>query len=269
MAIFTLAAFKTGMTRLASKAGASAQALWDMVDCKLNAAGNPVSRPAARLDSSAPAGTKGLVMFGGKRHVFASSPVTVADPYVVNIIPHPQIPDAQLAEILLADPLMNELYVVARFTNGDVRHFYLSGGPEGGVAWQPNTVYLPGQSVRPTTPNGMVYDPGRVGSPAQLWKPGLNISQGDIVEPRIFNGFRYVADEVLGDPASTGTVEPTWPASVGGTVVEDANADPDGGDDGGQQQPAPTTPPRYDGGSGGYGGGSAGGTGDYSNQVIQ
>lgn len=51
-----------------------------------------------------------------------------------------------------------------------------------------------------------------------LWRPGRLVSPGEVIEPTVENGFQYTAIQAA--PAYTGTIEPAWPVTPGGTVVD-------------------------------------------------
>lgn len=51
-----------------------------------------------------------------------------------------------------------------------------------------------------------------------VWRPGVLVNQGEVVEPRGITGFGYEA--IHSGSARTGTSEPNWPTIAGGTVVD-------------------------------------------------
>ncbi|MBE3044090.1 hypothetical protein IMZ48_16265 [Candidatus Bathyarchaeota archaeon] len=55
------------------------------------------------------------------------------------------------------------------------------------------------------------------------WVDDTVTAVGDVVVPSEDNGYAYIAKEIDDDPgdAKTGAVEPTWPTTVGETVVDD------------------------------------------------
>lgn len=245
-----LSAVKTGITRLRVKGGASADSLYDLVNGYVTAARTIAPRPGSEVFAQLPAGTIGLQLFNGTFQVFSDSAITdpVPDRFNVNVLSPPADSDPDnrpsLVRIWKAEPFMGGLYVVAEWSDRSDRaiHYWLKAAPAG--SWEANKVYLIGEQI--VGSNGLVFEAQRLSAPGPTWAPGTETTAGAIVEPTTYNGYRYVADEVYGEPARTGTVEPLWVAETGAIVVEEADAPP----------PA---------GTGGSTGGSSGSTGGYGN----
>ncbi len=216
----TLSAVKAGITRLRDKGGASPDALYDLLNGYVTAARTVRSRGGVRIKAQLPPGTKGLGWFAGKFVAFATEVTDSGDARVeVEVIRHPDSPGLPLRDIHFAMPFLGYLYVVAEFANGDVFHYWL----EKGEPWEPGKVYLPGTLVRPPNSNGLVYRLESDHAGFIPWAPNVRRQVGDVVVPTTDNGYRYVAEEVSGDDARSGSAEPEWPAAAGATVYEDAD----------------------------------------------
>jgi hypothetical protein len=66
------------------------------------------------------------------------------------------------------------------------------------------------QRILQVAVNAGYTDPG-------AWAASTNYSVGDIRRPTTLNGLQY---EVTADTGSSGTTEPTWPTTIGATVVD-------------------------------------------------
>lgn len=215
-----LTAVKAGITRLRDKGGASPDSVFDLLNGYVTAARTIACRPGTRIDVELPAGTKGLVWFEGKFVVFSHQARTSSDARVeVEVIRHPSAAETPIKDIHFSLPFLGYLYVVAEFSDGLVRHYWLEKGEQ----WQPGRVYLPGTLVRPTNGNGMAYrvESNRAG--LTPWVPNVGRALGDVVVPTTDNGFRYVVSDVTGDSPRSGTTEPVWPTNTGETVIEDVS----------------------------------------------
>lgn len=234
-----LSTLTAGMTRQRDKGGASPESLYELTNGFVDASGAPTSRDGTVFEPLLPDGTKGLCAFQDVLHVFALSNIDPGDPlYVVNILIHPDENFAgTIKKIHFAKPFLGFLYVVAEFSNGDVYHYWLQ--VKG--SWTADTVYMPGDIVMPTTPNGFLYK-ATVATNPTAWAPGVVRNLGDTVQPTTANGWYYVVTEVDGDAPASGTVEPDWPVQEGATIAEDVD----------------TTPPPTNAGSGSSGGSPAG-----------
>jgi len=89
----------------------------------------------------------------------------------------------------------------------------LSTSPrQGGVIQVPDTA----GSNTPCALSG-ILDLSHVGVSDPPWQATHNYSANDIVRPTTRNGLRY---QVLTDLGSSGSMQPDWPTSVGGTVTD-------------------------------------------------
>lgn len=217
---YPLSVVKSGITRLRDKGGASAQTLYDLLNGYVTAAQTIKMRPGTRIQVSLPAGTKGLVWFKGKFVVFADAVMASTSEYTVEVLKHPTA-DTTLADIHFAVPFLGYLYVVAEFANGDVYHYWL----EQGVAWEAGKVYVPGDLVRPSTANGLMYRLVSDVSGYTPWAANVVRAVDDVVVPTTDNGFKYTVTEVTSSTAKSGTSEPEWPTTDGETVYEDADVE--------------------------------------------
>jgi len=217
---FALTTAKGGINRLRDKGGASKDSLYDLVNGYVTQTNSIKPRPGTRRAYSLPAGTKGMCAFHEKLHVFSSDVVTSSDAMVViDVLRHPDSPLLPLLEIHFAAPFLGYLYVVAEWLNGDVYHYWLQ---ENG-AWQANHVYLEGEVIQPTIPNGYAYEATRLNPAAGVWKALEPRAVGDIVEPTVGNGYQYEVIDTVGLNPASGTTEPAWVASDGSIVYEDAS----------------------------------------------
>jgi len=204
------------MTRLRDKGGASPESLYELTNGYVDASRAPTVRPGTVLDTTLPAGTKGLCAFAGKLHVFAAEPIDSGNlAYVVNVLIHPDPTYVGgIYKIHFAKPFLGLLYVVAEFDDGGVYHYWLQV-PE---VWKPNTIYGLNTIVSPTVPRGFVYQTATK-SNAPAWAPNQAKALGDVVQPTTPNGWEYVVTDVTGTP-TTGDTEPAWPTAEGAQVFE-------------------------------------------------
>jgi hypothetical protein len=218
-----LTPLKSGINRLRTKGGADPASLYDLVNGYVDIAGNPTSRPGTRSLVILPAGTQGLCAFDGKLHVFAMTPIDPGDSrFVVDVLIHPDPEFAgTLVAIHFAKPFLGFLYVVAEFSDGQVFHYWLQSND----AWKANTVYLNGDTVRPTSVNGFIYSPTTTDDPP-AWAANTKYTIGDFVQPSTYNGYKYQLIEMDGDSPASGSTEPTWVASEGALIDEDVDKTP-------------------------------------------
>jgi len=111
--------------------------------------------------------------------------------------------------------ILGKLYVAVKFLNGLIRHYWLQEPP----AWQPNKIYMLGDLVQPTVPNGYYYQ-APVTSPIPAWQPSKVYAAGAKVQPKTANGYYYELVDVTGTGATSGTTEPVWPTQEGAEVFE-------------------------------------------------
>lgn len=273
MRAVALTSAKAGIQRLRTKGGAKPDSLFDQVNCYTTQANSVVPRPGTAVDTVLPPGTIGLTFFAGKMVVFSDHGVdlTAHPDYTLEILTYPGELDLDnpqtLKRIHFAEPMLGLLYVVARWSDDTVYHYYLSTAEQ----WQAGHVYGMSAFVWPTDPNGYSYRAHRIGAPGSLWAPGVERKVGDVVEPTTYNGFEYVCTEAYGSPPRSGPTEPVWPTASGAVAIEEADValPPPSGQ---QQPPTSSVPPRYSnpGGSSPSGGGGGGGDWqDNANQVLR
>lgn len=250
---------KAGITRLRVAGKASQEALYDLVNAKVTQAGDVESRAGTVLDhdpaTETLAGTKGLAAFDRLLWVFSHQSVELFGKYRNLVLVHPEWPETPIREIHFSAPFLGFLYVVVEFESTpdnepgetDTFHYWA----ERGVPWEAGTVFQEGQLVEPTTPNGLAYRASRSSDPAPFWEPGAPREVGDRVSPSTFTGYEYVVVAVFGANPRSGEVEPIWPTSNGGQVIEDVDLPPP--PPANAPSPPPTAPPP------GYGGGGGGG----------
>lgn len=216
---FALTTAKGGINRLRDKGGASKDSLYDLVNGYVTQTNSIKPRPGTRRAYSLPEGTKGMCAFHEKLHVFSSETVTSLDPMVViDVLRHPDAGSLlPLKEIHFAAPFLGYLYVVAEWLNGEVFHYWLQ---ENG-SWLPNHVYLEGEVIQPTVPNGYAYQATRLNPAETVWKALEPRTVGDIVEPTKPNGYQYEVIDTVGLNPASGATEPAWIAESGALVYED------------------------------------------------
>lgn len=255
---YPLSNLKSGITRLRTKGGASAQSLFDLVNGHLDAAGAPTSRFGTRWKVQLPPGSIGLTYFDGQRHVFGDHPIPEMaspffDDYHLNILRHPTDDNANLVSINFAEPMMGALYVSATFESltgvETTIHYWLVPAS----VWTPDTVYRIGDVVEPTVPNGFTYRAKRPGAAAIVWAPNVLRAIGDVVEPTTYNGYQFTVIDTYGANPRSGASEPVWPTETGATVVEDTDGANPPAPSGNTGDPSTTLPPdiedRYDNGN--------------------
>lgn len=240
-----LNALKQGIVRLRTKGGADPSTLYDLLNGYVTIDGSIQSRPGTVKEIDLPAGTKGMCAFGGKLHVFSTTPMDSGNPkYVVHALHHPNANfSGQIKEIHFASAFMGALYVVAEFTDDNVYHYWLRT-PD---AWKAGATYDIGDLVSPSVDNGWMYE-ASADNPPPAWDPGMSVKVGDEVQPTTYNGWKYKAVQVDGD-GTTGDTEPEWPTSDGAQVIETVDQTP-------ASSPTPTPPNNPGGGRYGNPGGS-------------
>lgn len=221
--VFTLTANKGGINRERTEGSPSPEVLYDLLNGYINSAAKMVSRPGTRITHRLPVdATKGFVVFRGDFVVFSHTTQTVPSGVVCQVIQHPALPTLPIAKIHYASPFLQYLYVVAEFANGDIYHYWLQAG----TAWQANHIYLFGELVEPTTPNGLVYAAERLTDPYPLWQPNVLRTVGNKIEPTTTNSYYYECTATLGTNPRSAATEPTWATEDGGLTYEYADATP-------------------------------------------
>lgn len=252
MADVTLSAVRAGITRLRVKGGASPESLYDLANGYVTAARTIAPRPGSRVYESLPDGTIGLALFNGVFQVFSDRALpNIPEGFSLNVLSHPERdldPAPELVRIWKAEPLMGGLYVVAEWSDDPSRafHYWLLSVSAG--TWQPNTIHMLNDYVTPTMPNGLTYTADRLHEPDPPWAAGEERTVGDIREPTVFNGYKYVVVETHGEPPRSGSAEPNWIAREGAVVVEESDVAPGAPP---PQQPPPQQPPPGYGNPGG------------------
>ncbi len=250
-----LGSFARGINRLRTKGGAVPDGLYDLLNGFVTQAGTIQMRPGTLPLYTLPAGTRGLCVFKGRLHVFATNVLPSPDPaIVIDVLRHPDPTQAALGlrEIHFAAPFLGYLYAVAEFDNGDVFHYWLQEA----TPWQAGATHLPGDVVQPTVPNGMAYRAERLGERGTLWQPGAPRALGDVVEPTTDNGYQYTVIDLLGSAAKSGPVEPVWQTGDQSVTFEDVDLSAGGAPP--PSGPGTTPPPDV---VDRYGTGTAAGTG--------
>lgn len=228
---------KGGISRLRDKGGASPETLFDLQNAYVTTAKTIKQRPGRTVHLTLSPGTVGLESFDGQFYVFASTFVAQPAGVTCIVLRHPNNAALTLTKIHFAQPFLGRFYVVAEFSNGDIRHYWVTNAP----AWTANTIYGFLQKVSPTIPTGLVFEASNTDS-SPLWTGGETIVVGNQRQPTTYNGFKFEAVTVTGTaPVKTSTTEPSWPTTDGATVVEysyggtDPNTTP--------STPPPTYPP--------------------------
>ncbi len=251
-----------GINRRRQKGGASKNDLIDLLNGYRTPKGTVNSRPGTTWQFQGPSNTKGMLGFAEKIHVFSHATQSHSVPnLVVNVLKHPSGGGATIAKITSAFPFLGRIYVVAKFTDNVVQHYWLEDPP----AWQASAVYGPGpfsdtSTVQPTTPNGLYFDINNFRDDV-IWAPNTEKEVGDAVQPTTYNGMVAFVTSASGVPIKTGGTEPVWPApglvssGFGSAIDRRWLSDPDVN----PPAPTPATPPATTPG----GGGPSGGAGNY------
>lgn len=218
----TLSSSGAGMTRLRDKGAASPQTLYELTNAYINASRSPTQRPGTTWIYQFAANTAGLVAFQGVFYSFTAdiTKVVSTGSYQVLMLRHPTNGAAQLKTIHYAQPFMGYIYVVAEFTDGVVRHYWLQNPS----AWVANTTYATNTLVQPTTPNGYYYTAVQGPAPP-VWKPGMALTAitAYTVQPTTYNGFYYTSIPQAGLVFSvvyTGPNEPSWGTTAGSITYD-------------------------------------------------
>lgn len=208
---------KGGISRLREKGGASPETLMMLRNAYVTTAKTIKQRPGFPVEFDLTPGTVGLASYDGKFFTFSNAFVVHADPRVETIVLRdPVDPTLGVAKIHFAQTFLGRLYVSAEFTNGVIRHYWVTNAP----AWAPNTVYGYQQQAVPLIPNGFVYVVSNVDG-TQAWSAGETITVGTIRQPTVYSGFKFEAVAVTGSaPILTSDVEPVWPTTEGEQIIE-------------------------------------------------
>ena len=211
-----LTALKGGINRLRIKGGARADSLYDLVNAYVTQAGAILPREGTIRAAVLDATTVGLTAYDGIFNVFSNAFVSVPAGYQDNVLVHPTNSALTVKKIWFAQPFMGFLYVVAEFSNGDIFHYWLQSGG----TWAASTVYMTGAIVLPSVSNGFAFQAVRDLPPNPVWSPQTTIAVNTLIEPTLYTGYYYKAIAVAGSSPHTGSIEPTWPIVINGTVQE-------------------------------------------------
>ena len=215
----SLTVLKGGINRLRVKGGARADMLYDLQNAYVTQNGSITPREGTIRAETLDATTVGLCAVDGVFNVFSNSDVTVPSGYQCNVLLDPNDQTQMPKIIWFAKPFMGFLFVTCEFTNGDIFDYWLQ--TQG--AWTANTVYMNGNIVTPTVPNGLGYLAVRDLPANALWEPQVAIALHQVIEPTEYTGYVYEATAVEGTSPQTSATEPVWPVVSGGTVQEYGN----------------------------------------------
>ena len=206
------------MTRLRSKGNAGAATLYDLLNGYITISGTIKPRPGTVTEITLPSSTKGLVAHKGKMYTFNHQPAItdLPDKYIVAVLRHPTDPTIELKQIHFSAAFVGFLYVAAQFEDDSLYHYWL----EELDAWSASTDYMIGDRVFPSNENGYAYKATRPGSPNEAWAPHVERAVDDVVEPTVYDGFKYTVVAVTGTNPTSGSTEPDWPAEAGAQVIE-------------------------------------------------
>lgn len=226
---------KGGISRLREKGGASPETLYNLENAYVTTAKTIRQRPGMPTLFNLNPGTVGWASYAGQYFVFAS--VFVAQPAGVTclVLKHPTNASLTLSKIHFSQTFLGRFYVSAEFSNGDIRHYWVTNA----AAWAANKQYGYRQQVVPTVPNGFVYEAINV-STIPSWVAGETVTVGTTRQPKTYSGFYFEAVSTTGAaPIRTSDTEPVWPTTEGAQVVEYSY--------GGTPPPSgpPTPPPTY------------------------
>ncbi len=229
-----LTVVKAGLSRQRTKGAAIKGTLYDLLNGYVTTEKTIKVRPGTTLAQTLTAGTKGLVHFDGKFHVFASASVAgLPADYTLHIL---RAPTANaLTRIHFAEPFLGALYVVAEFAADEIFHYWLKA-PD---AWEASKVYDFNDRTVPAVDDGFVYKVNRLGDPNPVWTSGAPRAVDDRVEPTTPNGLYFQVTSVFGTQPISGLTEPDWADAKLGQQFIDT---PDG--IALQSTPTPARPPR-------------------------
>lgn len=218
-----------GINLMRWKGGASPSGLFDLVNGWVTPKGTVQSRAGSLYHVPIPTGgggaitCVGLVGFAGKLHTFCHTYIAPTSDVIVNVLLHPTGAAATLALIHAAFPFLGRLYVVAQFSDGVVKHYWLDAPP----VWAANTAVNLGDQRQASTLDGVYWEvtgyvAGGTVQPLPIaWQTNKTKALNDIVQPTEYNGFKYTATVFTGTgPHRTGNTEPTWPVVDGVSVTE-------------------------------------------------
>lgn len=184
MAAITFDNYSGGLDLRRDAALSAANVLAGLSNAYINIGKAIQKRPCLTKIATLEAGTVGLRSAGGKLNTFygQGTAITHANPlFVPKRVPHPASGGTAISKVYYAENFNGLLYAAVGYANGETKHHYLDDSEL--TAWATGTVYGLGVFRRPTTANG----------------------------------FRY---EATTGGTSHGATEPTWPTTIGATVVD-------------------------------------------------
>lgn len=212
----SLTVIQGGITRLRVKGAALKNSLFDLLNACVTMQGTTQPRGGTIRKAVLSQVTKGLMSFRSQFHVFANVPTTVPTGYVCHVLVNPVNAALAITRVHFAVPFLGFPYVVAEFSDGSVYHYWLQTNG----TWTPNTVYLNGDFISPTTDDGFAFAATRLVPPNPVWSANSSISVNDLVEPTVYSGYMFKAIAVAGTTPHTGSVEPAWPTVENATIQE-------------------------------------------------
>lgn len=211
----TLTVVKGGLNRLRTKGAALKDSLFELLNGYVTTEQTVVVRPGTALEDTLPAGTIGLVAFGGSRHVFAASVIGgIPAGYTLHVLRSPVDNTDTVARIHFAKPFLGVLYVAAEFASGLIYHFWLRESD----IWVTDTGYKFNELVSPAVDNSFVYRATRASDGNIIWTEGAERALNDKVEPTVPNSFYFEVTQIFGANAISGLEEPDWADAVDGQV---------------------------------------------------
>ena len=217
MAAIVLGNLRTGIDRTRRFALTEVDRLWSLRNAYVNDAGRVVMRPGFDGQPSGGTGCRGLYGFRGKLHRFSAVPVANPNPslFVINVLRHPTNGAAGLHRIHFVGMILGSIYVVAEFTDGVVKHYWLQPVTQ----WASNLKVELRQFIKPTNYVGYVYEITS-GPTINAWAANTTYAVGAQVQPTAYNTFYYEVMARTGTNPKSSDAEPDWPETVGNQVIE-------------------------------------------------
>jgi hypothetical protein len=184
--------FSSGLDRRKTRDSAGADALYELTNAQVTGGHELSKRACAASYATLEPGSRGLFSALGVLNTFATD-LTVAHgspAFEARFVPHPTDSSRTIAQIHYCEAFRGYLYVVVEYDNGDTYHHYLDAGSTS------------------STP--------KFASPAWAATTAYATTSPHFVTPTTPNGFRYQCTT----GGTSGGTEPTWPTTIGGTVVD-------------------------------------------------